>query len=192
MNETKLKVQNSSRLFFTADTHFFHEGCRKMCNRPHASVEEMNAHMVKVWNETIGKKDTVIHVGDVSFGRTVDAKGLLESLNGNIVLVRGNHDHSDQLKKFGDRFERIVDILRLTILDDDNQYIIACHFPMLTWDKAHYGAWHVHGHSHGSLKDVGMRRLDVGWDVWRAPLSYHELKFQMGPRTYVPVDHHGE
>lgn len=55
-------------LFFTSDTHFFHEGIIKFCNRPFASVEEMNEAMIRNWNEVVHEKGTVFHLGDFAFG----------------------------------------------------------------------------------------------------------------------------
>jgi calcineurin-like phosphoesterase family protein len=57
--------------FLVADTHFGHVG---VCNflrddgtklRPWTNYEQMDADMVKLWNDTVGPKDTVYHLGDV-------------------------------------------------------------------------------------------------------------------------------
>ena len=75
---------------------------------------------------------------------------------------------------------------------DGYQRIVLCHFPMLTWNRAHYGAWHLHGHCHGSLDGkFDGKRLDVGVDCHDfAPISYPEVKALMAKKDFVVVDHH--
>ena len=55
-----------SEIFFTSDTHFGHGNILELCptTRPFASAEEMNDVIVERWNEKVGKKDTVYHLGD--------------------------------------------------------------------------------------------------------------------------------
>ena len=55
-------------LFFTSDTHFFHEGIIRFCNRPFGSVEEMNETLIRNWNEKVPEDGTVFHLGDFAFG----------------------------------------------------------------------------------------------------------------------------
>lgn len=79
-----------------SDTHWGHANIIRYCQRPFASVEEMDDAMVTYWNETVKSNDYVYHLGDVLSGkyrRDVDvAIKLLRSLNGHKRLVLGNHD----------------------------------------------------------------------------------------------------
>ena len=43
------------------------------------------------------------------------------------------------------------------------QVIVLCHYALRVWDRAHYGSWHLYGHSHGQLPSLGLS-LDVGVD----------------------------
>jgi calcineurin-like phosphoesterase family protein len=79
-------------LFFTSDTHFGHARIIELCNRPFASVEEMNEAMIDNWNSVVGPKDSVVHLGDVALGPWVEWDGILSRLNGFKSLVVGNHD----------------------------------------------------------------------------------------------------
>ena len=44
------KEQN---VFFTSDTHFWHENIIKFCNRPFSSIEEMNDTIIENWNKVV-------------------------------------------------------------------------------------------------------------------------------------------
>lgn len=84
-------------VFLVSDTHFGHAGvCRFMRNdavtklRPWDNPEEMDEFMIKAWNERVRPNDKVYHLGDVVINRR--ALSTLSRLNGDKVLIRGNHD----------------------------------------------------------------------------------------------------
>lgn len=94
-------------IWFTADTHFGHENIIKHCNRPFKSLEHMNETLIRNWNQRVKPEDTVIFLGDFCFRNTIGgkagegtphrAKYYQEQLNGDIVFVKGNHDHNNSL-----------------------------------------------------------------------------------------------
>ena len=84
-------------VFLVSDTHFGHMGvCRFTRNdgvtklRPWDSPEEMDEAMIRAWNERVKPTDKVYHLGDVIINRR--AFSTLARLNGDKVLIRGNHD----------------------------------------------------------------------------------------------------
>lgn len=79
------------KIFFTSDNHFGHANVIKYCNRPFASVEEMNEAMVTAWNSVVGVHDVVYHLGDFSLGFESVAN-ITYRLNGAKLLIPGNHD----------------------------------------------------------------------------------------------------
>jgi calcineurin-like phosphoesterase family protein len=50
----------------------------------------MDEHLVKVYNERVKPNDKIYFLGDVVINRK--ALGILHRLNGDKVLIRGNHD----------------------------------------------------------------------------------------------------
>lgn len=86
------------KVFIISDTHFNHTNIIKYCNRPFASVAEMNQTLIDNWNRVVRPQDTVIHCGDFAFTRANkkaagDAiRALTKSLNGRKILILGNHD----------------------------------------------------------------------------------------------------
>ena len=83
-------------IFLTADTHFSHAGVCKFLRhdgtklRPWDNPEEMDEFMVERWNKVVRPNDKVYHLGDVVIARK--ALAILDRLNGDKVLIKGNHD----------------------------------------------------------------------------------------------------
>ena len=186
---SKLTIKDPKSLFFTADTHFGHKNVIKYCNRPYSSVEEMNERIISKWNEFVGELDTVIHLGDFSFLSPSTSRDIMNQLNGHIILVRGNHDSNKVIDACG--FSDVVDYLDLKVNDGGMHQPISCmHYPLAVWPSSHFGAWHLHGHSHGTYTSGKGKILDVGWDIYYRPISYKEIKEYMLTRESLAQDHH--
>ena len=88
--------------FVTADTHFLDEhllGIDNFAPRPFLTVDQMDQTIIKNWNERVSENDTVYHLGDIAvYFAKPQAKAyekifqILDSLNGHLVLIKGNHD----------------------------------------------------------------------------------------------------
>ena len=82
-----------SKVYFTGDLHFGHENVLAFDHRPFETVEEMDAELIRRWNHKVGKGDLVYVLGDFIWKtRNEDAPSLIKSLNGQIILIKGNHD----------------------------------------------------------------------------------------------------
>jgi len=157
--------------FVTADQHWFHKNIIRYCNRPFASVEQMNYEMIKRWNAKLGRSDTVIHLGDFALvGKNWNKlTWLRQNLNGNIKLLCGNHDNAYHLHRIG-----------ITIYPGDTytyKNLIFSHRPLEVVPK---GFVNVHGHIH-EKKSYG-NRINISVDVTRfAPvrLTYILLKSRL-------------
>jgi calcineurin-like phosphoesterase family protein len=78
----------------------------------------------------------------------------------------------------------------------DGQLYCLNHFPEDVFDQMRHGAFMLCGHSHYGYEKTRKdckenRRLDVGWDGWRKPLSTDEIKEIMATKCLVGLDHHG-
>jgi calcineurin-like phosphoesterase family protein len=158
------------RYFFTADEHYSHRNIILYCGRPFASVEEMNAEIVRRHNEVVKPEDTVIHAGDFALASKSKVEEVIRQLNGRHVFLMGSHDR--WLKGAPNIWEGNV----------SGHWIVACHYAMRTWPKSHYGSWNVHGHSHGKLQPIG-KQWDVGVDNNDFyPVSFDKLNVIMASR----------
>lgn len=186
------KFQDSSNVLFTSDTHFYHKSMITLKRRPFSSIEEMNDVIVNNWNSVVDKDSVVFLLGDVSFGSPDDTRRIMERLNGQIRLIIGNHDQHKLLQVYKDRVTYSTDVMRVKFMDIGHEAFLS-HYPHLTWNKSHYGAWHLHGHSHGSCvyPFEGGKLLDVGTDVHNfTPISVKQILEYMSTREIHSVDHH--
>lgn len=79
-------------IYFISDTHFYHSNIIKYCNRPFNSVNDMNNTIINNWNNIVKTDDVVYHLGDFCLSSDEGIKSIFNKLNGNIILIRGNHD----------------------------------------------------------------------------------------------------
>lgn len=176
--------------WFTGDTHFGHRKIVEYCKRPFKGWEEMDAALIERWNARVKPGDLVYHLGDFAMVKnSLEIVKYVKALNGQIILIKGNHDHGRVKDGFG--FATTCDYREAMV---GEQKLILFHYAMKTWNKAHYGSWQLHGHSHGSLpRDFTMRQLDVGVDCWNyAPISFEEVAEEMKKHKFTQVDHHKE
>lgn len=175
-----IKNLPGDNLFFTSDTHWGHDNIIKYCSRPFQNVHEMNKAMTDRWNEVVPKDGIVFHLGDLAFRGKSDFKEYIEALNGTIYITPGNHDGFKDLVN-SRRFVAVDSIMDLLVLDDEmedgNQKITCCHYPMHSWNQSHRGAWQLFGHHHQAFKSANLLQLDVGVEGHKYyPWSYTEVK----------------
>ena len=123
--------------YYIADCHFFHAALNtKMDKRGFSSVEEMNEYMLKKWNDKVRKNDTVVVLGDLSFGKPEETNELLDRLNGKIWLIQGNHDRYLTNKAYNSaRFEWIKPYEEL---HDNHRKVICSHYPIMFYNGQYH------------------------------------------------------
>lgn len=190
-------------IYFTADTHFGHSNIIKYCNRPFETIKEMDEILIENINKTVRSNDILWHLGDFCFKYQFKIEEYAERLNcKNIHIILGNHDK--QLKKYSCSllnhgiFKSIQNFFEGKI---NEQSMTLCHYAMRIWNKSHYGAWQLYGHSHGTLEDnPNALSIDVGIDTeWIGqnfrhqrflPYSFDEIVHIMSLKEWKSIDHH--
>ena len=171
--------------FFTADTHFNHVNILELQPRPWETAIEMNQALIDNWNSVVKPGDVVYHLGDFAFPQNIlgdeghRLEWIIGMLNGQIFLIRGNHD-SKNWKKFGSIYERLMVKVEDTMyIKHGSQKIFLSHYSHRVWRASVHGTWHLYGHSHGHLSDHG-KSFDVGVDSWNyTPVSYEQVYAKM-------------
>ena len=166
-------------VFLVSDTHFGHAGvCRFTRNdgvtklRPWDDPAEMDEAMVAAWNERVGPKDKVYHLGDVVINRR--ALPILDRLNGDKVLIRGNHDifkDEDYRKYF--RELRAYHVMNGMILS---------HIPIHPESLGRFGV-NIHGHTHANRVMVPLATSGV---LDRIDTRYHCVCVEQTP-DFAPI-----
>ena len=141
------------KTFFTGDLHFGHKNVLTFDNRPFATVDEMDAELIRRWNNKVGKGDLVYVLGDLIWkSRNNDAPALIKSLNGQIILIKGNHDrflHNSKAKAALAGIKDYDDIC-VTLEDGTQRRVIIAHYFIPMYIGHRYNAIHLHAHSHFS------------------------------------------
>ena len=158
-------------VFLTSDTHFGHTGVCKFTNkdgskmRPWTDPDEMDEEMVRRWNETVRPKDKVYHLGDVVMNRK--ALKIMSRLNGDKVLIRGNHD----IFKDDDYREYFRELRAYHVMNG----MILSHIPLHPESLGRFGT-NIHGHLHSNR-------------VMKTVETLHEFTTR-GKREYIDTRYH--
>lgn len=151
--------------FIIADTHFGHENIYK-----HEPVRRQilgnypDQRMVELWNEKVTPSDTVFHLGDFAWkGDSIET--FAKKLNGNKILLRGNHDKGKEMY-LSNGFTEVIDYSAKAhpayiISEVDGMKILFSHYPIVS-DGYDHVKWkilsdifdangcniNIHGHVH--------------------------------------------
>lgn len=182
--------------WFTSDTHFGHANIIKYTERKpwyHPEdfdengkwisskvkmrrANEMDVDLIANWNRVVKPSDQVFHLGDFAFVKDAyEGEKIVRRLNGQITLIKGNHDRTNMIKRMG--FAATHKLLEWRAPTNPPHLITMCHHPMLMWRDSHLMQWHFHGHTHGLLPESNDRlSIDVGVDCWNyTPVSLEVL-----------------
>ena len=133
-------------VFLVSDTHFGHagvcrftraDGCTPL--RPWDSADEMDEDMIAACNDRVRTTDKVYHLSHVVINRK--ALSTLARLNGDKVLIRGNHDifRDDEYRAYF-RELRAYHVMNGLILS---------HIPLHEASLGRFGT-NIHGHLHAN------------------------------------------
>jgi calcineurin-like phosphoesterase family protein len=142
----------------------------KYSHRDFPDIEKHDEILIKCWNMVVGKNDTVYHLGDFTFANAEKAGWLFSNLNGHIYILNNYWHHDSRwigrgvyYSKSEKTIEIVPPVLVLENIGLEKIPVILCHYPFEVWDRKHYGAIHLHGHTHGEIQKIN-NRLDIGVD----------------------------
>ena len=185
---TTTNQTSKSEVFFTSDTHFGHSNIIKYCARPFDTTNNMDEALINNWNAKVPKDGIVYHLGDFAWGSINYWEKIREQLNGEIILIYGNHDekylNNERMYKL---FKEVTPQKKIWI---NKIPIYMNHYPFLCFGGSYKGlsaTWQLFGHVHSnprSEEGLDHKRLincfptqyDVGVDNNNfTPISFNEL-----------------
>jgi len=165
-------------IFFTSDNHHFHANMIKYESRPFKNVDDMTIQMIDKWNKKVSKNDSVYILGDFAFGDAESVSKLLDKLNGNKFLIKGNHDYYLKDREIHKKFGWVEDYYMLKY---NGLKIVLFHYPIAVFDCQHYESIHLHGHIHSRILEPKIKNAyNVGVDVNNyEPVSLEEILLKL-------------
>lgn len=190
-----------NNIWITADLHFWHRNIIKYTKRPFQSVEDMNEAMITNWNSVVGPEDLIYILGDMFFCGKERAKTILDRLNGQKILIKGNHEVGSDLKWQQIGFLSVHKAAAVRLPDGTDA--LMSHFPYAMnkfeyfkfnlknlWKKicgkrpiqsfSEYrlqdtGQYLLHGHVHNAWH-IKKKMINVGCDSWNYfPVSLQQI-----------------
>lgn len=133
---------------YISDWHYGHANAIHFDNRPFETVQEMNETLVTRWNQAVDPGDVVYVLGDMFWCKSSEAVPVLRQLSGTKILIRGNHDRSND-SAFIRQFAKVTEYLEV---DDEGRKVVLCHYPIPCFKNHYYGWYHLYGHVHTSFE----------------------------------------
>ena len=172
-------------VFLVSDTHFGHAGVCRFTRtdgvtklRPWDNADEMDEAMVKAWNERVRPNDKVYHLGDVVMSRR--SLAIMRRLNGDKVLIRGNHD----IFKDTDYREHFRELRAYHVMNG----LILSHIPLHEASLGRFGT-NIHGHLHAN-RVMKARGIDArtGETLYSNEIDprYHNVSVEQLP-DFAPI-----
>ena len=180
-------------IWLSSDWHLGHARIIELCNRPYRNVDDMNAGIIELINDTVDVRDELWCLGDICMGKIADSLQLVSSIKCTVRLVPGNHDRMGLSyrndTKHSVKWANVYSDAGITVMPEfiSDFYGLGfsvCHFPYdgdsqsddryLDFRPVDDGGWLVHGHVHDSWRQRG-KQINVGLDAWGCLLAIDDI-----------------
>jgi calcineurin-like phosphoesterase family protein len=168
---TKSSIFNRMNIWNTlivSDTHFNH--CPKTWEWS-ARPDGWEQRIIDNWNRLVYKDSVVIHLGDFGFGNKEMIKKTRDKINGEIYLLKGNHD------RHGTKWYEDVGIKLIKknfAVQTSGEIFIFSHRPIR--DELPEKMVNIHGHVHEKGDHIGDRHVNMSIEMTDfSPLSFPQI-----------------
>lgn len=169
-------------ILFTSDPHLGHDKEFVVKARGFETVEEMNAEIVRRWNERVYPDDDVYVLGDLTLGDIEEGIRLISKLNGYLHIMRGNHDTDKKVERYLE-LPNVVSVQYADVLKYGKAVFWMGHYPTITANYDDDKPWAKHvvclfGHTHQEqpFYNDNPYMYNVGMDAHNCtPISIDEI-----------------
>lgn len=151
--------KRGQKIFFTSDWHFAHDKSFLYEPRGFKSSKECDEQIIKNHNSVVAPNDIVYHLGDAMLGENQEY-GLecISRLNGQIHMIRGNHDTDQKILKYLNLPNVVQADLYADMIKKGKYHFYLSHYPTMVADIQHSrnGLWNLAGHTHKQDKFENM------------------------------------
>lgn len=170
-------------IYFTADTHYFHENIIEYTGRPFKNKHHMNKVLLENYHNIVKDSDEVYFLGDLTMMRSniETMQSMVQSMPGCKHLILGNHDKYKPFAYHDIGFVSVHTALKTSFYHSDlsvgqTEFYLA-HDP--AWAQIKNSIW-LCGHVHNLFKSTKTKDntivINTGVDVWDfKPVSLDEI-----------------
>jgi calcineurin-like phosphoesterase family protein len=181
--------------------------------RGYNSSFEHDEGLIRNWNKKASASTIGFLLGDTIFGHNADERliSLFRRLDfKELYILPGNHQAG-----YKQLIERAQDNILLPSASEykqvhfvpnyletvvNGQAIVMSHYPILSWNGAGKGAYHIFAHVHGNLNRSELGRMylktglnyEVSVENCPSPITFGELRAEMRKKVQSCPDHHNE
>lgn len=120
----------AAKIWLTSDLHFNHDREFIWKARGFTSVSEMNEEIIRRFNSVVGAEDTLYILGDAMLGgQDLGGLDMIMKLNGNKIIIAGNHDTNSRVASYRAKDLQVYDALRL---NHRGYHFYLSHYPTIT------------------------------------------------------------
>ena len=208
----KFKQTDEQKVYLSSDWHIFHNPkwevpIWKM--RGFNSIEESNESIIKSINDNVRANDILIYLGDMVLNCSESQfESLLSRINcQTIYTLFGNHNscvlnaYQKELKRlfptiddgieiYPIKYRNLIYVGNYLEFSVDDRLSVATHYPIHSFNGQSKGALHFFGHIHSTTDTPKLngRRMDVGFDYHKKPISFNAA---MNILDKIPINHEG-
>lgn len=143
--------------YYIADLHLGHKNVLNFDHRPFFDIQEMEDAIVMNWNAAVKANDTVYILGDFCWGKSDEWRRILRRLNGQKVLIEGNHDLGTYPADLKTMF---ADIKPYKEISDNGRHVIMSHYPILFYKHSNnLNYYMLCGHVHTTKENEYLERF---------------------------------
>ena len=166
--------------YYIADLHFGHENVLRHDGRPFENAGQMNAVLIRRWNDRVSDSDHVYILGDFAWKNSLGLD-VLRQLAGHKFFILGNHDKLTAEMKAC--FEWIKDY---AVIDDGGRKVVLCHYPIAHWDGQYKGAVHLYGHIHNTKDHTAFEKYRKICAEMEIPFECYNVGCMMPYMDFAP------